>query len=474
MAGAILLALNYFLVDRSLTQNRDEVRVAVANRLGVSPNDVETSERGEAEDVDDRALYREVQRQIADDHLEYLLTESGVALAAMALLSLGLGWLIAGRVLRPVHRMTTTARHLSESNLHERIDLDGPDDELKELADTFDAMLDRLETAFSAQRRFVADASHELRTPLSIIRAEVDVTLADPDATPGELRAMAEAIRDATKRTERLIDSLLVLARSDAGSLASEPCDLAAMVRSAAERVAPAADAPELGLDLELEPALVDGDRPLLERMVANLVDNAVLHNLDRGWISLHTRTDGNRVRAARREQRGPCRFRTRRRAVRTLPPVGRRARPRRRRLRTRVVDRRGGGHGARRSSVGGATPRRWPRSDCRSAGRNAATDAHTGQPDTGTSAQSTRRATSTWSSRMIRHPRSRPAHHSSSERVRPSGSRYDSPSSAMRSRSTCPPASFASSSARRMSRSSRRASATPCSATSRLLDPAP
>ena len=113
----------------------------------------------------------------------------------MALLSLGLGWLIAGRVLRPVHRMTTTARHLSESNLHERIDLDGPDDELKELADTFDAMLS-LGVGLLRQRRFVADASHELRTPLSIIRAEVDVTLADPDATPGELRAMAETVRE--------------------------------------------------------------------------------------------------------------------------------------------------------------------------------------------------------------------------------------------------------------------------------------
>jgi signal transduction histidine kinase len=296
VTGAVLLTLNYFLVDHSLAKNPDEVRAAVANKLGVAPNEVRTVEHLETSDLDDRTLYRDVQRQIVDDHLNSLLTESGLALAAMALVALGLGWLIAGRVLRPIHQMTKTARRLSESNLHERIDLDGPDDELKELSDTFDAMLDRLETAFDAQRQFVADASHELRTPLSIIRAEVDVTLADPNATQVELRAMAETIRDATERTERLIDSLLVLARSDSGRLAAEPCDLAILVGAAAERAAAAADARELGLELALDPAIVEGDRELLARLVANLVDNAVLHNVDRGWISLETHTAGNRV----------------------------------------------------------------------------------------------------------------------------------------------------------------------------------
>ena len=234
VAGAVLLSLNYFLVDHSLTQNPDEIRIAVADKLGISPNQVRTSEQGEVADSDDRSVFRDVQSQIAHEHLEHLLTESAIALGAMTIASLGLGWLIAGRVLRPVHRMTTTAKRLSESNLHERIALDGPDDELKELADTFDAMLSRLESAFDGQRRFVADASHELRTPLAIIRAEVDVTLADPDATPAELRAMAETVRDATQRSELLIDSLLVLARSDSASLVAEPTDLAALARAAA------------------------------------------------------------------------------------------------------------------------------------------------------------------------------------------------------------------------------------------------
>ena len=227
VASVVLLSLNYFLVDRSLTQNRDEIRNAVADQLGISPNEVRTSERGEVPDADDREVFRNVQDRIAHEHLEHLLTESGIALAAMTVASLGIGWLIAGRVLRPVHRMTTTARELSETNLHERIALDGPDDELKELADTFDAMLARLEAAFDAQRRFVADASHELRTPLAIIRAEVDVTLADQHATNDELRAMGATVRDATERSEQLIDSLLVLARSDSARLASEPTDLA-------------------------------------------------------------------------------------------------------------------------------------------------------------------------------------------------------------------------------------------------------
>jgi hypothetical protein len=212
----------------------------------------------------------------------------------MATASFGVGWLVAGRALRPVHRMTTTARRLSESNLHERIALDGPDDELKELADTFDAMLARLEAAFAAQRRFVADASHELRTPLTIIRAEIDVTLADPDASPADLRAMAETIRDASQRSERVVDSLLVLARSDAGGLAAERCDLRTLARAAIDASAMDVSERNLEVDVMLEPAEVIGDLSLLERAVANLVENAVRHNVSGGWVRVETSTTGS------------------------------------------------------------------------------------------------------------------------------------------------------------------------------------
>ena len=208
----------------------------------------------------------------------------------MAVVSLGLGWVLAGRMLRPLNDITATARRLSETNLHERIALSGPKDELKELADTFDAMLERLESAFESQRRFVADASHELRTPLSIIRAEVDVALAAPNVSLGELRTMGETVHESTIRSERLLDSLLALARSDAAAPGTDDCDLADLADIAVERIARDADALGLGLTLDLEEAPVTADRVLLERLVGNLVDNAVRHNEPNGWLSVTTR----------------------------------------------------------------------------------------------------------------------------------------------------------------------------------------
>ncbi len=172
----------------------------------------------------------------------------------MAVLSVGFGWAVAGRVLAPLHRMTATARKLSEENLHERIALEGPDDELKELADTFDAMLGRLESAFDSQKRFVANASHELRTPLSIMRTEVDVALANPDATPDELRRMGEVVRRATERSDALIDGLLVLARSDRGPAALTPVDLAALAEEALAQAAAEAAAAGVELATRFEP----------------------------------------------------------------------------------------------------------------------------------------------------------------------------------------------------------------------------
>ena len=183
-------------------------------------------------------VLRDLTNSYRDKTLHELVVKSLQALGVMGLLSVGFGWAIAGRALGGLHRMTATARRLSEENLHERIALEGPDDELKELADTFDAMLGRLEAAFESQKRFVANASHELRTPLSIIRTEVDVALADPDAPPEELRRMGEVVRRATERSDALIDGLLVLARSDRGPAERAPVDLAEV---AAEALAQAA-----------------------------------------------------------------------------------------------------------------------------------------------------------------------------------------------------------------------------------------
>jgi signal transduction histidine kinase len=230
-----------------------------------------------------------VRRQLQEATLRQLLTQSGVALALMALVSVGLGWLVAGRVLRPLAAITATARRLEGSTLHERINLQGPQDELKELADTFDQMLGRLDAAFETQRRFVANASHELRTPLAITRTEVDVALADPATDRAELRAMAGRVLEANQRSERLIEGLLTLARSERQLRASEPLDLAL---AAADALSVAAsEVGRLGLRVSrvLGAAPVAGDRALLERLVANLVENAVRHNRPGGWVEVDT-----------------------------------------------------------------------------------------------------------------------------------------------------------------------------------------
>jgi signal transduction histidine kinase len=235
------------------------------------------------------------QRQLADDALTKLRTLYAVALGAMTGLSVLFGWAIAGRVLRPLQRITATAKRVSQDNLDERIALEGPRDELKELADTFDGMLERLSGAFASQRRFVANASHELRTPLTVIRTELDVTLADPDATNDELRAMGETVRDATLATERLIQALLTLARSEGGVTRRDPVDLADCARTAVAQAGAEATARNLDIRPALEPAPVRGDRRLLERLVANLVENAVRHNIDGGTVEVATASGAGR-----------------------------------------------------------------------------------------------------------------------------------------------------------------------------------
>jgi signal transduction histidine kinase len=225
-----------------------------------------------------------------DRTLDKLLLYSLLALAAMTLVSAGLGWLMAGRALRPVHAITAAARRASQENLGERIALSGPDDELKRLAETFDAMLARLDRAFAAQRDFVANASHELRTPLTLMRTAIDVTLAKPDRTARQLEAMAVDVRNAVDRSEALIDGLLTLARSDRATTAREPIDLAAIAEDALELAA--AHAPKHS-DVAIEAILSDapavGDRVLLERLAANLIDNATAYNVPGGWVRVTT-----------------------------------------------------------------------------------------------------------------------------------------------------------------------------------------
>jgi signal transduction histidine kinase len=224
-------------------------------------------------------------QQQRSDELGALLTRSGIALGIMALVSIGLGWLMAGRALRPVRTMNARARGITEHNLHERLALEGPADELKELGDTFDGLLSRLEGAFESQRRFVANASHELRTPITVQRTLVEVALGDPNATEASLRAACERVIAVGEQQERLIASLLTLARSQRGIETQQRLDLDQVVREVLHCV----QAGDVRIEARLEPAPTTGDPALVERLVANLVDNALHYNRPRGWIRAST-----------------------------------------------------------------------------------------------------------------------------------------------------------------------------------------
>jgi signal transduction histidine kinase len=210
----------------------------------------------------------------------------GCVVAAAAILA----WALSGRLLRPVREVTGTARRLSADSLGERIRLPGPRDEVADLADTFDQMLDRLQSTFDSQRRFVANASHELRTPLSVMRTELDVTLADENADVAELRRMAEVLADAAERASALVEALLLLARTEGSGLATrEPVDLAELARSAFSAVRAATEERGISPEFNTVPATVVGDPALLERVAGNLLENAVRHNTDGGWLTVAT-----------------------------------------------------------------------------------------------------------------------------------------------------------------------------------------
>ena len=245
-----------------------------------------------------RAVLQQAKRagdQAALGQIDYdkrqLLIASAIALAVIAVAAAAIGWLIAGRVLRPLSTITAAARRISASSLHERLALHGPDDELKELADTLDSLFARLEASFDAQRRFAANASHELRTPLTRERTLLQVTLADPAATTGTWQAVSRELLASNAEQERLIEALLTLASSEGGPGQREPLDLAAITSAALAAARPAISRLGLNVQADIQPAILDGDPLLVQQLVANLIDNAVRHNIPGGDIQVTTRT---------------------------------------------------------------------------------------------------------------------------------------------------------------------------------------
>ena len=293
VAGLVLIAVTHFLYRDALDSDdldekkrfyaEAEVKAAFGDRLPSGRRLREfVAKDGRTlfkfvEDVHDKAADDAV-----DDALREQLVQSGFALGITAFVAILLGWIVAGRVLRPVQRITETARASSETDLHHRVALDGPNDELKELADTLDSLLEALEKAFTSQRAFSANVSHELRTPLAILRAEAEIKLNDPNATAAE-RDVARRILDSTEQGERTVDGLLALARSESGLLTRTQVDFAELTGDVVGGLA--ASASNIELTLELGEATVWGDRALLERLVANLVENAIRHNVTGGSV---------------------------------------------------------------------------------------------------------------------------------------------------------------------------------------------
>lgn len=312
-AGVLLLVVNYTLLRESLAEQVGQSYGVVSTELmGGGPRlttstvpdgepaagagGVRQAELAEYQSVLHEAAVMSVvkyRHDFRDAALNSMVVQSGIAIALTGIVALGLGWLVSGRVLRPIREITQTARHASETNLHARVKLAGPHDELKELADTFDHMLSRLETSFESQRHFAANASHELRTPIAIIQAEADVALAAPDGTERE-RELATAVRAAALRGERLIVSLLALARSQSKLLDQRRLDLAAIVGGVVGDLLQRANAYSVRLELELADADVIGDPMLLERLVTNLVENAIHHNAPHGWVEVSVARAGH------------------------------------------------------------------------------------------------------------------------------------------------------------------------------------
>jgi signal transduction histidine kinase len=298
VSGAVLLAVTYFLVAQKLPAAA-AISTHSAGASGIASQQVCFVAGAGGGGGSGAALPSPLPSsgsgcaillsQYRASELRQLLTDSAIALAIMAAASIGLGWLVAGRVLQPLRTITTAARRISASNLHQRLALAGPDDELRELGKTFNGLLARLEESFAAQRQFVANASHELRTPLARQRTLLEVALRDSGATARSLRATMRRVLVTGEQQERLIEALLTLARSQRGLDRREPVDLADVTGDALAASEPGARDRGLRVHAALGPAPALGDRRLAERLAANLVDNAVRHNVAGGSVEVTT-----------------------------------------------------------------------------------------------------------------------------------------------------------------------------------------
>jgi len=274
LSGVALLAITYLLVRDASTTTARHAMMTTAGPRPVGP----------------------VEQHSLDLHNQ--LIASIVALGVMTLISAVLGWLVAGRVLAPIRTMTLAARRISEDNLAERLDVHGPDDELKLLGDTIDQLIARLQAAFESQRRFVANAAHELRTPVATMRASLDVAAAKPEPVPPHITALQQRLRDELARLEALLEGLLALARAEHGQLSDRSTvSLGEIVTATVNRNADVIhDRRVEVIEDERGDALVIGSRALLERMVENVVDNAIVHNAPGGWVQIRTAIEDHLV----------------------------------------------------------------------------------------------------------------------------------------------------------------------------------
>jgi signal transduction histidine kinase len=314
MAGAVVLGIGSVTYQRAVYESPTELTDHVLDRLGVSreeaaeiirrypevvvPTEDGAAPGGEGGDGEGArqgsfvdTAFQQVQRDLQDDAVERSRLWSIAALAVMAVVAAAAGWIIAGRAMSPLRTITARARAASGADLSGRVALDGPHDEIRELGDTFDDMLARLERAFVAQRRFSAQVSHEIRTPLAIISSETDLLLRD--AGPPERESLGQ-IRAATDRAERIVGALLVLARSGSGALETTDLRLDHLAGDVLGDVVNGPDWRRVRVDLDLEAAAVRGDRALLERLAGNLLSNAARHNRPDGWVEVRTRVEGD------------------------------------------------------------------------------------------------------------------------------------------------------------------------------------